>query len=147
MSTPIEDYALIGDCETAALVGRDGSVDWLCLPRFDSAASFASLLGDPSHGRWLIAPAEKITRVRRRYRASSLILETDFETANGAVRVTDFMTRGDGDGAGGGDGVAGVGQGGHASGRWRPRRHRERQWRRSSDLRHHGYRSVSNQET
>jgi GH15 family glucan-1,4-alpha-glucosidase len=96
MAGRIEDYAIIGNCETAALVGRDGSVDWLCLPRFDSAACFASLLGDPSHGRWLIAPAEKIARVTRRYRASSLILETDFETANGAVRVTDFMTRSDG---------------------------------------------------
>ncbi len=96
MAGRIEDYAIIGNCETAALVGRDGSVDWLCLPRFDSAACFAALLGDPSHGRWQIAPAQGITRVTRRYRGPTLILETDFETAHGAVRVTDFMMRSNG---------------------------------------------------
>ena len=96
MAAKIEDYAVIGNCETAALVGRDGSIDWLCLPRFDSAASFAALLGDESHGRWLIAPAEEITGISRAYRGSTLILETTFETAHGAVRVTDFMARSDG---------------------------------------------------
>ncbi|OYV35471.1 MAG: glucoamylase [Rhodospirillales bacterium 20-64-7] len=93
MAGRIEDYAVIGNCETAALVGRDGSIDWLCLPRFDSAACFSALLGDPSHGRWLLAPSEKITGVTRRYADSSLVLETDFETEHGAVRVTDFMAR------------------------------------------------------
>lgn len=96
MGAKIEDYAIIGNCETAALVGCDGSIDWLCLPRFDSAACFAALLGESSHGRWQIAPAELVTRITRRYRGYSLILETDFETANGAVRVTDFMMRSDG---------------------------------------------------
>ncbi|GIL30894.1 glycoside hydrolase family 15 protein [Actinocatenispora comari] len=87
----IEDYALIGDLQTAALVGRNGSVDWLCLPRFDSAACFAALLGEPTHGRWLIAPAAPVTRTSRRYRDGTLILETDLETADGAVRLIDFM--------------------------------------------------------
>jgi GH15 family glucan-1,4-alpha-glucosidase len=87
----IEDYALIGGCHTAALVGRDGSIDWLCFPRFDSGACFAALLGEPRHGRWLIAPAGVVQRTRRRYREGTLILETDFETAEGAVRVTDCM--------------------------------------------------------
>jgi GH15 family glucan-1,4-alpha-glucosidase len=91
MPLKIEDYALIGDCETAALVGRDGSIDWLCLPRFDSGACFAALLGTPEHGRWLIAPAGEILRVTRRYRENTLILETDFETAQGSIRVTDCM--------------------------------------------------------
>src|SRR5687768_6138367 len=86
----IEDYALVGDCETAALVGRDGSIDWLCWPRFDSAACFAALLGRPEHGRWRIAPRGKST-TRRAYRAETLILETEFETAEGAVRLIDFM--------------------------------------------------------
>src|ERR1700723_66588 len=93
MPAKIEDYAIIGNCETAALVDRDGSIDWLCLPRFDSAACFAALLGDPSHGRWQMAPAEDVYRATRRYRGSSLILETDFEVEKGAVRLTDFMTR------------------------------------------------------
>lgn len=93
MPSKIEDYAIIGNCETAALVDRDGSIDWLCLPRFDSAACFAALLGDPSHGRWQMAPAEDVYRATRRYRGSSLILETDFEVGKGAVRLTDFMTR------------------------------------------------------
>ncbi len=90
MPLPIEDYALIGDCHAAALVGRDGSIDWLCLPNFDSPACFAGLLGQPEHGRWLIAPVENSRSVRR-YRKGTLILETDFETGGGAVRVTDFM--------------------------------------------------------
>ncbi|HYY99948.1 MAG TPA: glycoside hydrolase family 15 protein [Candidatus Binatia bacterium] len=92
----IEDYALIGDLQTAALVGRNGSVDWLCLPRFDSASCFAALLGDEQHGRWLITPADEPTSVSRRYREGTLILETDFETADGAVRVVDFMPLRDG---------------------------------------------------
>jgi GH15 family glucan-1,4-alpha-glucosidase len=91
MSAPLEDYALIGDCHTAALVGRDGSIDWLCLPRFDSGACFAALLGTPEHGRWLIRPAGEIRRVQRRYRADTLILETDFETDDGAVTLIDCM--------------------------------------------------------
>lgn len=91
MAQRIEDYALIGDCQTAALVGRDGSIDWLCLPRFDSAACFAALLGTPDNGRWKIAPAAEVKRVRRRYVGDTLVLETEFETADGAVAVTDFM--------------------------------------------------------
>ncbi len=91
MPLPIEDYALIGDAHTAALVGRDGSIDWLCLPRFDSGACFAALLGSPAHGRWLIAPRDAVTRTRRRYRDGTLVLETDFETESGAVRVIDCM--------------------------------------------------------
>jgi GH15 family glucan-1,4-alpha-glucosidase len=87
----IEDYALIGDCETAALVSRDGSIDWLCWPRFDSAACFASLLGDKNNGRWLIAPVDASSRSSRRYRGDTLILETTFETATGAVLLRDFM--------------------------------------------------------
>ena len=91
MPLHIEDYALIGDCETAALVGRDGSVDWLCWPRFDSDACFAALLGAPEHGRWLVAPVDGTARVTRRYRGDTLILETRFETSDGAVLVVDFM--------------------------------------------------------
>ena len=91
MPLPIADYALIGDGHTAALVGRDGSIDWLCLPRFDSGACFAALLGDPQHGRWQIAPGAEVRAVQRRYREGSLILETDFETDEGAVRVIDLM--------------------------------------------------------
>jgi GH15 family glucan-1,4-alpha-glucosidase len=87
----IEDYALIGDLQTSALVGRNGSVDWLCLPRFDSPSCFSALLGNEEHGRWLIAPAGEIRGVSRRYREGTLILETDFETADGAVRLIDFM--------------------------------------------------------
>src|SRR5213075_1610010 len=87
----IEDYALIGDCHTAALLGRDGSIDWLCLPRFDSGACFAALLGGPENGRWLIAPRDRNAKVTRRYRPGTLILETEFETPEGAVRVTDCM--------------------------------------------------------
>ncbi len=89
---PIEDYALIGDCETAELVGRNGSIDWLCWPRFDSEACFASLLGGEPFGRWIVAPADlSATMVQRRYRGESLILETRFETADAAVVVVDVM--------------------------------------------------------
>jgi GH15 family glucan-1,4-alpha-glucosidase len=91
MPLPIENYALVGDCHAAALVGNDGSIDWLCLPRFDSAACFAALLGGPEHGRWLLAPSAPVQGVRRRYRGDSLILETEFETEEGSVRVIDFM--------------------------------------------------------
>lgn len=87
----IEDYALIGDCETAALVSRGGSIDWLCWPRFDSGACFSALLGGPEHGRWRIAPVDPAPRIRRRYRGDTLILETDFETDEGAVTLIDFM--------------------------------------------------------
>ncbi len=91
MPLPIEDYALIGDCYTAALVGGDGSIDWLCFPRFDSGACFAALLADSDNGRWLIAPAGELRGTRRRYRDGTLILETDFETDEGAVRIIDCM--------------------------------------------------------
>src|SRR6201988_4992128 len=91
MALRIEDYALVGDCETAALVARDGSIDWLCLPRFDSGACFAALLGAPEHGRWLLAPAEPVHTIRRRYRPETLIVETEYETDNGAVTVIDWM--------------------------------------------------------
>ncbi|HKS74371.1 MAG TPA: glycoside hydrolase family 15 protein [Terriglobales bacterium] len=90
MAKAIEDYALIGDCETAALVSRDGSLDWLCWPRFDSPACFASLLGEPKNGRWKIAPSGK-ARVARRYRPHTLVLETEFETAEGRAALIDFM--------------------------------------------------------
>ena len=90
MSLPIEDYALIGDCETAGLVGRDGSIDWLCVPRFDSDACFAALLGEPKNGRWLIAPQEA-SQISRSYRGDTLILETTFKNREGTVRLTDFM--------------------------------------------------------
>jgi GH15 family glucan-1,4-alpha-glucosidase len=92
----IEDYALLGDCQTAALVGRDGSLDWLCLPRFDSPACFAALLGSAEHGRWLLRPATPVVATRRRYREGTLVLETEFETAEGTVAVVDCMPpRGD----------------------------------------------------
>jgi len=87
----IEDYGLIGDMRTAALVGRDGSLDWLCLPRFDSASCCTALLGDERHGRWLLAPAGAVRASRRRYRPGTLVLETEHETAEGVVRVVDFM--------------------------------------------------------
>ncbi|MGE0398475.1 MAG: glycoside hydrolase family 15 protein [Kofleriaceae bacterium] len=87
----IEDYALIGDCETAALVSREGSIDWLCWPRFDSAACFAALLGTPEHGRWLLAPRDPRATIERRYRDGTLVIDTDYVTADGAVTVTDFM--------------------------------------------------------
>ena len=91
VALPIEDYGLIGDTQTAALVGRDGSIDWLCMPRFDSGAFFAALLGTPKHGRWLVAPKGEARPAGRRYRDNTLILETDFETDEGSVRVIDFM--------------------------------------------------------
>ena len=89
----IEDYALISDCATAALVGRNGSIDWLPLPRFDSPACFAALLGEAEHGRWLIATAGPITRVERRYLDGSLILVTTFETQQGAAELVDFIAQ------------------------------------------------------
>jgi GH15 family glucan-1,4-alpha-glucosidase len=93
----IEDYGLIGDMQAAALVGRDGAVDWLCLPDFDSPSCFSALLGDERHGRWRLAPAGDVRASSRRYRPGTLVLESDFETAEGAVRVIDFMPRrGDG---------------------------------------------------
>jgi GH15 family glucan-1,4-alpha-glucosidase len=89
----LEDYGLIGDLQSAALVGRNGAVDWLCVPRFDSASCFTALLGDERHGRWLVAPAGEVHATSRRYRPGTLVLETDFETADGAVRVIDFMPK------------------------------------------------------
>jgi GH15 family glucan-1,4-alpha-glucosidase len=91
MGLRIEDYALVGDTQTAGLVGRDGSLDWLCMPRFDSAACFAALLGDEQNGRWLIEPAAPVRRSTRRYREGTLVLETKVETAEGTVRLVDFM--------------------------------------------------------
>ena len=91
MALRIEDYGLIGDLHTAALVGTNGSIDWLCLPRFDSSACFANLLGTEDNGRWRIAPAKKVFAVTRRYRPSTLVLETEFETADGVVRIIDCM--------------------------------------------------------
>ena len=91
MASRIEDYALIGDCETAALVGRNGSIDWLCWPAFDSDACFAALLGTHKNGRWLIAPGEDVTATSRRYLGDTLILETRFETKSGTVALIDFM--------------------------------------------------------
>ena len=96
MPARIEDYAMIGDCETAALVARDGSIDWLCWPRFDSAACFAALLGTPENGRWQIAPADPSARTSRRYRDGTLILETTFATAEGEATLVDFMPPHDG---------------------------------------------------
>jgi GH15 family glucan-1,4-alpha-glucosidase len=89
----LEEYGLIGDLESAALVGRNGAIDWLCLPRFDSASCFAALVGDERHGRWLLAPSGEVRATARRYRPGTLVLETEFETADGAVRVIDFMPR------------------------------------------------------
>src|SRR5262249_24395000 len=91
MASRIEDYAMIGDLGSAALVGRDGSIDWLCWPRFDSDACFAALLGKPEHGRWRIAPQDQTVRITRRYRPNTLILETRFETDQGAATLIDFM--------------------------------------------------------
>lgn len=91
MTSPIEDYAVIGDTQTAALVSRAGSIDWLCLPRFDSPACFAALLGHAGHGRWALSPSGDVRRVTRRYRPATLVLETTFETADGTVRLVDFM--------------------------------------------------------
>src|SRR3954468_22659343 len=96
MALRIEDYAMIGDKQAAALVGRDGSIDWLCLPRFDSGACFAGLLGTDEHGHWRIAPANGVKAVRRRYWPDTLVLETEFDTDDGTVRIIDCMPpRGD----------------------------------------------------
>ncbi|MEZ5170628.1 MAG: glycoside hydrolase family 15 protein [Acidimicrobiia bacterium] len=91
MASPIEDYAIIGDTQTAALVDRNGSIDWLCVPRFDSGAVFAALLGEVENGRWLLAPAGGIRRIERSYRDGTLVLETTFHTDDGVVRLIDFM--------------------------------------------------------
>src|SRR5580658_1391119 len=91
MSLPIENYAMIGNLHTAALVSRGGSIDWLSIPRFDSPACFAALLGTSEHGRWIIAPEAGLKQIRRRYRGQSLVLETTFETDSGEVGVIDFM--------------------------------------------------------
>src|SRR5499427_4980142 len=96
MALRIEDYALIGDCKTAALVGRDGSIDWLCWPRFDSAACFAALLGTVDNGRWLIAPKDAQVVVSRNYRPDTLVLETEFQTGTGRATIIDFMSPADG---------------------------------------------------
>jgi GH15 family glucan-1,4-alpha-glucosidase len=93
MPARIEDYALVGDLQSAALISADGAVDWLGLPRFDSPACFAALLGEAEHGCWRMAPAGVVTARSRRYRPGTLVLETEFETADGAVRVIDFMPR------------------------------------------------------
>src|SRR5215475_2294663 len=91
MGAAIEDYGIIGDCESVALVGRNGSIDWLCWPRFDSDACFAALLGTSSNGRWRIAPQQAEPRITRRYRPNTLILETSFVTADGEAMLIDFM--------------------------------------------------------
>jgi GH15 family glucan-1,4-alpha-glucosidase len=96
MAQRIENYALIGDCKTAALVGLDGSIDWLCWPRFDSSACFAALLGTAENGRWVIAPTTRPTRVQRHYRVGTLVLETEFHTETGRAAIIDFMLPGDG---------------------------------------------------
>jgi GH15 family glucan-1,4-alpha-glucosidase len=96
MALRIEDYAVVANCETMALIGRNGSIDWFCLPRFDSTACFAALLGDRDNGRWLIAPAAEEATVTRRYRGNSLVLETTFETRTGTVQVIDALSRRDG---------------------------------------------------
>ena len=88
---PIEHYALVGDCEAAALVALDGSIDWLCWPRFDSPACFSALLGSPEHGHWIVTPVAAPTSVTRRYRGDSMVLETRFETPEGACTLVDFM--------------------------------------------------------
>src|SRR5947209_3305562 len=91
MPSRIEDYALIGDLQTAALVGRNGSIDWLCWPRFDSDACFAALLGTPEHGRWLVAPKDESAKLSRKYRDSTLVLETKIETKHGEALLIEFM--------------------------------------------------------
>ena len=91
MALRIEDYALIGDTQTAALVGKNGSIDWFCAPRFDSGACFAALLGDAAQGRWLIAPRGEVKKVSRRYERDSLVLVTEFCTEEGIVEVRDCM--------------------------------------------------------
>src|SRR5436853_1109478 len=89
--TKIEDYAFLSDTQTGALVSRQGCIDWLCFPRFDSPACFAALLGEKKNGTWSFSPAEEITKLSRRYRGNTLIIETEIETADGAVRLIDFM--------------------------------------------------------
>ncbi len=91
MPARIEDYALIGDLYTAALISRDGSLDWMCVPHFDSGACFAALLGAPDNGRWLIGPRGDVRATRRRYRDGTLVLETEHETADGTAAVIDCM--------------------------------------------------------
>src|SRR5476651_37189 len=91
MALPIEDYAIVADLQSVALVGKDGSIDWLCLPRFDSDACFAALLGSRDNGRFRIAPEGEVTAVRRAYRPGTLVLETELETAEGAVTLIDLM--------------------------------------------------------
>src|SRR5438552_5747050 len=90
-TTTIEDYGFLSDTQTGAMVSRDGCVDWLCFPRFDSPACFASLVGDKENGHWRFFPNEKVEATRRRYRGETLILETEIETKSGAVRLIDFM--------------------------------------------------------
>src|SRR5689334_13140048 len=97
MSAPIEDYGIIGNAYTAALVSRGGSIDWLCLPRFDSESVFGALIGDPGHGRWLIAPKDPHASSSRRYRGETGILETRFESEEGCATVIDFMALADGE--------------------------------------------------
>src|SRR3954447_25534166 len=94
MALPIQDYALVGDRRSGALIGRNGSVDWLCLPRFDSAACFAGLLGTDDHGHWQLVPAGRYS-TERRYIGASSVLETTFTTAEGVVTLTDLMPRSD----------------------------------------------------
>ncbi len=94
MALPIEAYGVIGDTRTAALVGRDGSIDWLCVPRFDSPAYFAALVGDEDNGRWKLAPAAPVRATRRRYLGDSLALETELDTDDGTVRLIDWMPAG-----------------------------------------------------
>lgn len=96
MSRQIEDYALVSDCRTGALISRDGSVDWLCLPRYDSASTFGALLGDPDHGRWLVAPTDPDAAASRRYLDRTFVLVTTWRTATGELEVTDFMPHGGG---------------------------------------------------
>src|SRR5436305_6985090 len=91
LSVKIEDYGFLSDTQTCALVSREGSVDWLCFPRFDSGACFAALLGDEKNGRWIFMPEEKVASTRRHYRGDTLILETELETSTGAIRLIDFM--------------------------------------------------------
>src|SRR5689334_16845470 len=91
MALRLEEYAVLGNTRSAAVVGADGSIDWLCVPRFDSGACFAALLGTPDNGRWLVAPAGEVKSTRRRYLDDTLVLETEHETAEGVVAVTDFM--------------------------------------------------------
>ena len=94
VASKIEDYGLIGNGQTAALAGRDGSIDWLCLPRFDSPSCFAALLGRPEHGRWIIAPRDPVNATRRQYREDTLVLETEFETTTGTCVSSTSCRRG-----------------------------------------------------